>query len=141
MFLINAGIGRGLKMIHLRTPDPYSDLKRNCYSFPELFDATHDFQLELAKEDPLEKALLFRKKYNGFVGYAYVVCMDTELDSEKFKTIFQNYSKTVREYGKRDFKEVELSIIVKTASQDVLDQVAEYNKTYSRRNPIRIFVY
>jgi hypothetical protein len=128
-------------MIHLKTTDPYSDLKRDSYNFPELFDRVYDFQLELVKEDSSAKALLFRKKYNGAAGYAYVVFIDTILDSEKLKSIFQNYSKTVREYGKKDFKEVELSIIVKAASQEVLEEIANYNRTYSKRDPIRIFNY
>ena len=109
--------GRLLKMIHLKTMDPYSDLKQNFYVFPELFDTVHDFQLELVSENSVEKALLFRRKYNGSTaGFAYVVCKDTELDLGAFRMIFGHYSRVVREYGKRDFKEVDLYVVCKNAT-------------------------
>ena len=125
----------------LDSEDPCFDLEKNPYSYPMIFNKDFDFNLQLVEKNANKQYLLFRKNFDGCAGYAFIVCKNGEVRLVDFKIIFDSYSKIVRSYGKGDFKEVELIIIAKRFSEEVINFISVYNENYSRRTPIRIFVY
>lgn len=132
--------GESLKMCIEKTikdQNPLLTLKKNPYAH-DIFKE-EDFQIEVFETNETKKYLILKRKINGTIGYIFVVERDV-LSVEEMKTIYTQYKGIVAKLSNNNFREVELVVICKRISDEVLESIKEYNQKYSYRPPIRLIL-
>ena len=118
--------------------NPLSLLHNDPYSF-EILRKNIDFNVEIVTSDETANYLLFRRRYNGIVGYVAIFERVT-ITLELFKEIYLLYKKFVLEYSNSNFRDFELILIAEKIDPAALSFVREYNKKYTHRCPISIII-
>ncbi len=122
----------------IKDQNPLLTLNENPYAHG-IFKKEEDFQIEIFEINKTRRYLILKKKINEIIGYIFVVERDI-LSVEEMKTIYTYYKEIVAKLSNNNFREVELVVICKTANQEMLESLKEYNQKYSHRPPIRLIL-
>lgn len=130
-----------MMLLHINSSKPCEELKRNPYTFSEIFSKHKDFTVDFIKEIVEYNILIFEKKFNGIAEIAFIMCIDEKVNDVSFKRFMKLYKQFILSLPNRNFKEVEPIIIAKSFEDGVIKLIETYNLNYEKRKPFRVFTY
>jgi len=123
---------------YISEKNPLVKLMENPYAF-EILNRDADFDVELIESNIESKYLLFKRKFDSFIGYVLIFCIN-KITGEKLRELYEIYKKYCGKYSHYNFREFDFIIITNNIAKETLEAVKEYNEKYAHRRPITIIV-